>query len=93
MRPKLPDGKGSARRDMPSRHRVTLRAIAVRHGLSEQEMLTRTRSWAASRARAEFYQIVREGENPPSLPAIASWFGFNHTSVIKGLQARERMMS
>jgi hypothetical protein len=75
---------------------VTLKQIesvvCERFRIAHWDLHNPTRARRVSIPRQAFFYLARE-LTPHSMPAIARWFGFHHTTVIYGVGATERRLA
>jgi hypothetical protein len=75
---------------------VTLKEIETviceRFRISHWDLHNPTRARRVSIPRQAFFYRARD-LTPHTLPAIARWFGFHHTSVICGIRSTERRLA
>lgn len=77
-------------RPSPGPMQVIAEEVAAKHGLSSwKEFSSRRRGRSLVAARYECWWRCRH-ETPHNLPAIGRFFGFDHTTILRGIAEYEK---
>lgn len=74
-----------------SEMRAIARAVAARHRMTLDEMMSASRVRRLARARQEAMYLMVKAERW-SLPRIGMFFGKDHTTILHGARAHERRL-